>query len=126
MMWFWGQKWSSKCIFHTNYYYACINAHLTDKAIRSGFELSECLLVSSTYCDIILLWSSAGGIRTCSSLEFQCDDGRCISSVFKCDGQSNCADGSDERTCEPGFCVVLKTCILTTLYDFMTLGDLKK
>uniref|UniRef100_A0A1A8PVW5 Low density lipoprotein receptor-related protein 1 n=4 Tax=Nothobranchius TaxID=28779 RepID=A0A1A8PVW5_9TELE len=48
-------------------------------------------------------------VMTCSMDEFRCkDSGRCIPSLWKCDGESDCGDDSDEpkeecdeRTCEP-------------------------
>lgn len=35
----------------------------------------------------------------CSPREFQCLDGNCIAAAFKCDGDSDCGDESDELNC---------------------------
>uniref|UniRef100_A0A4W5QCD1 EGF-like domain-containing protein n=1 Tax=Hucho hucho TaxID=62062 RepID=A0A4W5QCD1_9TELE len=41
---------------------------------------------------------------TCPSRDFVCDNGECISARFRCDGDSDCADSSDEKGCEMRSC----------------------
>ncbi|XP_045708979.1 low-density lipoprotein receptor [Phyllostomus hastatus] len=42
--------------------------------------------------------------KTCSMLEFRCDDGKCIDIEFVCDSDRDCLDGSDEAHCPAPTC----------------------
>lgn len=35
----------------------------------------------------------------CVANQFQCGNGRCIPSVWQCDSDKDCTDGSDENSC---------------------------
>ena len=41
------------------------------------------------------------GIEGCdiSQLKFQCDNGNCIDTIWKCDNTDDCGDNSDEKSC---------------------------
>ena len=37
--------------------------------------------------------------RNCYSGEWECDSGQCIDEDYRCDGDDDCYDGSDEEGC---------------------------
>ncbi|XP_040013370.1 low-density lipoprotein receptor-related protein 2-like isoform X2 [Xiphias gladius] len=42
---------------------------------------------------------SGGQLLGCRQGQWQCDDGNCIPDVWRCDGDGDCLDGSDEMDC---------------------------
>ncbi|GFX36004.1 low-density lipoprotein receptor-related protein 4 [Trichonephila clavipes] len=46
----------------------------------------------------------AAGEAVCRDREFRCDDGLCINVDWKCDGENDCDDMSDERDCQMPEC----------------------
>ena len=46
-----------------------------------------------------LILGVSSNSRNCSSTEFKCPNGICIPAIYKCDGENDCGDSSDETNC---------------------------
>ncbi|XP_060073482.1 basement membrane-specific heparan sulfate proteoglycan core protein-like [Ylistrum balloti] len=44
-------------------------------------------------------------VLTCKPDQFTCEDGECVDGRYRCDGQFDCFDQSDEKGCDPIKCV---------------------
>jgi len=44
-------------------------------------------------------FTNDANMTTCSSYQFQCNSGDCVNANYKCDGDQDCDDGSDEVDC---------------------------
>ena len=66
------------------------NDHFLVTRWREDFIVVSVVLAAPT---------NAIAIVGCSSEEFQCRDASCIGIALKCDGYSDCHDGSDELDC---------------------------
>lgn len=53
-------------------------------------------------------YSILGSRIECEPSQFQCGNGRCIPSVWQCDGDVDCTDESDENTCGESMFVCVK------------------
>jgi hypothetical protein len=55
-------------------------------------------------CIVLLAWLESKHFcaeAACLDNQFQCQSGRCIAATWKCDGEADCPDNSDENNC-PG------------------------
>lgn len=55
--------------------------------------------IAKQCCDLDLLFLIEGGRAKCEESQFPCSNGRCIPLLWKCDGDEDCSDGSDESAC---------------------------
>lgn len=79
-----------------------IHSSTLTTSVTDGINIAQCglmfvLLKAFTIVVINMSLSSSALVpRQCSESEFACTNGRCIAGRWKCDGDHDCADGSDE------------------------------
>ena len=50
----------------------------------------------------ILIFYFLSKVKACDSNEYMCTDGECIRDSWRCDGEVDCNNGSDEEECHTG------------------------
>lgn len=78
---------ASTCFLDTNLYHP-FSLHF--KLVNINHPLIPVLTVQNT---------EEPPIQNCAVRQLECDNGRCISQNFKCDGNNDCLDNTDERGC---------------------------
>ncbi|CAN7984630.1 unnamed protein product, partial [Ixodes hexagonus] len=76
----------------------------------AGFQVQKLGAGERCLCEqgeMLLPSGNCGPARsTCSARQFQCLKGQCIPLTWKCDGEKDCVDGSDESMCGKSTCPV--------------------
>lgn len=57
-----------------------------------------------------MIYLLKGVKKDCSKDEFECPNGRCISSDWLCDTADDCGDGADEANCSKFGIFIFYTC----------------
>ncbi|XP_072179347.1 MAM and LDL-receptor class A domain-containing protein 2-like [Diadema setosum] len=103
-----GNYWNQAQINIYNSYYYYWPFYITMEGIRgndfTGDIAIDDISMSYGYCQQAYTTDypdyTTQGYQSCYSWQFQCYDGSCISDYYRCNGYSNCGDGSDEYNCD--------------------------
>jgi hypothetical protein len=68
----------------------CVRAVLDDAGGHQSWELASCEELHPFLCRL----------PACPSRTFHCSNGKCVNDLFRCDGEDDCGDDSDELACE--------------------------
>ena len=82
-----------QCIQCTVLY--CVHFTVLYYVLCIMYCIISCSVYSALYYIVYLLTARGA----CSSGEFACKDGNCISIQWQCDQETDCLDGSDEDNC---------------------------
>ena len=69
------------------------------KIFKDEISRNVMLWSLSQLASLALVNSVFSFLATCSTTEFRCANGRCVSRDFICDLEDDCGDRSDERNC---------------------------
>lgn len=56
---------------------------------------------------ILVIRKNFSNLKIIVFMFFRCNDGQCISNNWRCDGDSDCMDNSDENNCKLETCSVI-------------------
>ncbi|XP_054083519.1 very low-density lipoprotein receptor isoform X5 [Zeugodacus cucurbitae] len=81
---------------------ACIPIRYTcdgesDCSDHSDERIANCKFIDSAQSNVVEFYDRNAG-STCGTEQFRCNNGFCIPKRWRCDQESDCADGSDEAT----------------------------
>lgn len=86
----WLQKFGAQIWFHVDKLFIKLGSFLisgeSKKVLFNSIEASVPFFIE-------------GARAKCEESQFACGNGRCIPQIWKCDGDEDCLDGSDESAC---------------------------
>lgn len=69
-------------------------------------------------CAVSNVMLSSTAKNTCATTDFTCKNGQCVPARWRCDGEPECADGSDEADATCSKCPITRECVLRWMFDW--------